>query len=720
MRTPLAHSARKNYPPQTYEAHVRGVCERAGKYAAEAECYSVKANGILSAIVRDSALLHDLGKLEERNQSVLREQSRRRRHLPVDHTDAGSAALQKMGSGCAAMLVYSHHQGLPDLSTEFVARGCSIFRNGNAEVRAETDAALPALLRQHEALFPRKPNKEVQAYDGDPAVFLRMALSCLADADHGDTAAAFGQTEKAMPELRPQERLAALDHYVSKFGETDERSSLRRELYQSCRSAEAHSGFSVCGSPVGSGKTTAVMAHLLEQACKRNARRIFVVLPYTSIIRQSVDIYRKALVLPGETPEDVVAELHSRADFEDIETRYLTALWRAPIVVTTAVAFFETLSSHNPAALRRLHELPGSLIFVDEAHSALPIRLLPLAWHWMNVLADEWSCYWVLASGSLVRYWELQPLSGLSMPQPEIAELVRPDLQRELSRYESSRITFRWREKPIGRKELPKWVQEAPGPRLLILNTVQSAAVIAADMAAEFGQTHVEHLSTALTPEDRGNTIDRIRRRLADPDDADWTLVATSCVEAGVDFSFRTGFREISSLLSLLQAAGRVNRHGRNTEAVMWSFSLQDDSMLPKNPALDVSAAVLRSYFQKRLPITPELSTRSMQDELVRDDSCMSAICDFAELEAAQQFRTLAQKFRVIDQKTVLAVPDDSMASAIAEGRASWQELQRHAVSVRKEKIVLWHLREIADGIYQWTLGYDSFLGYMHGVLLTE
>ncbi len=720
MRTPLAHSARKNYPPQTYEAHVRGVCERAGKYAAEAECYSVKANGILSTIVRDSALLHDLGKLEERNQSVLCEQSRRRRHLPVDHTDAGSAALQKMGSGCAAMLVYSHHQGLPDLSTEFAARGCSIFRNGNAEVRAETDAALPALLRQHEALFPRKPNKEVQAYDGDPAVFLRMALSCLADADHGDTAAAFGQTEKAMPELRPQERLAALDHYVSKFGETDERSSLRRELYQSCRSAEAHSGFSVCGSPVGSGKTTAVMAHLLEQACKRNARRIFVVLPYTSIIRQSVDIYRKALVLPGETPEDVVAELHSRADFEDIETRYLTALWRAPIVVTTAVAFFETLSSHNPAALRRLHELPGSLIFVDEAHSALPIRLLPLAWHWMNVLADEWSCYWVLASGSLVRYWELQPLSGLSMPQPEIAELVRPDLQRELSRYESSRITFRWREKPIGRKELPKWVQEAPGPRLLILNTVQSAAVIAADMAAEFGQTHVEHLSTALTPEDRGNTIDRIRRRLADPDDADWTLVATSCVEAGVDFSFRTGFREISSLLSLLQAAGRVNRHGRNTEAVMWSFSLQDDSMLPKNPALDVSAAVLRSYFQKRLPITPELSTRSMQDELVRDDSCMSAICDFAELEAAQQFRTLAQKFRVIDQKTVLAVPDDSMASAIAEGRASWQELQRHAVSVRKEKIVLWHLREIADGIYQWTLGYDSFLGYMHGVLLTE
>ena len=105
----------------------------------------------------------------------------------------------------------------------------------------------------------------------------------------------------------------------------------------------------MCDSPVGSGKTTAVMAHLLQQASQRNSHRIFVVLPYTSIIQQSVDIYRKALVLPEENPEEVVAELHSRADFQDFDTRYLTSSWRAPIIVTTAVAFFETLSSCQPS-----------------------------------------------------------------------------------------------------------------------------------------------------------------------------------------------------------------------------------------------------------------------------------------------------------------------------------------------------------------------------------
>ena len=55
----------------------------------------------------------------------------------------------------------------------------------------------------------------------------------------------------------------------------------------------------------------------------------------------------------------------------DVKSRYLTALWKAPIIVTTAVTFFETLASNSPSTLRRLHNLPGSGIFVDESHAAL-------------------------------------------------------------------------------------------------------------------------------------------------------------------------------------------------------------------------------------------------------------------------------------------------------------------------------------------------------------
>ena len=50
----------------------------------------------------------------------------------------------------------------------------------------------------------------------------------------------------------------------------------------------------------------------------------------------------------------------------------------------------------------------------------------------------------------------------------------------------------------------------------------------------------------------------------------DWTLVATSCVEAGVDFSFRTAFRESCGLLNLLQIAGRLSRSAEYAEAEVW------------------------------------------------------------------------------------------------------------------------------------------------------
>ncbi len=714
----LAHSAQNDCPVQTYVAHVRGVCERAAQYAAEAECYAVKTDGALSAIVQKSARLHDLGKLDDKNQIVLHDPDNRQQHLPINHVDAGSAALKKENCLFAALTVYSHHRGLPDLESE-LQREEAIFRDEHPEVCRHTDATLADLLQRHHRFFPLQSGEFEQPYGGSQNVFFRMALSCLADADHTDTALAYKQapSQEHLPQLRAMERLSALDRYVTKLVSSDERSLLRNEMYSTCRNAEINGGFSTCDSPVGSGKTSAVMAHLLQQATKRNARRIFVILPYTSIIQQSVDIYRKALVLLGENPEEVVAELHSRADFQDCNTRYLTSLWRAPIIVTTAVAFFETLSSNRPSALRRLHELPGSMIFVDEAHNALPMKLLPLAWNWMNVLAEEWNCYWVLASGSLVRYWKLDSFSEIEMAHPIVAELVNQDLRKKLMTYEHDRISFRWNEKSVSRNTLIKWVQKSPGPRLLILNTVQSAAVIASDLRDSFGRSCVEHLSTALTPEDRNRTICRIKQRLNDNSDTDWTLVATSCVEAGVDFSFRTGFREISSLLSLLQAAGRVNRHGENTDAEMWSFSLKDDSMLKQNKNIEGSAAILSSYFEKNVQITPELSTRSMNDEIIRDDSCIKTIKNLVEQEKAMQFQTIDREFKVIDSDTVSVVIDAQLADKISCGKGDWSVLQKKSVSVRRYKVKPWKLKEIASGVYHWTLPYDDFLGYMSGVL---
>lgn len=718
MTAYLAHSAKVDSPPQSYVSHVEGVCRRAEKYAEEAERYFLKGSGKLTDIVLRSAIWHDLGKLDDENQAVLRELTKGKRNLPWHHQDAGSAALKSSNSLYSAFLVYSHHTGLPDMEAEFT-RGDRIFRDESSAVRSHIDDKMAELLKRHKTIISADNREPEEPFEADQTIFSRIALSCLADADHTDTAAAYGQVPKneELLQLRPAERLEALNRYVSKLGGNDERSRLRSDMYTACRDAKVNSALTACDSPVGSGKTTAVMAHLLKQAIERKARRVFVILPYTNIIQQSVDVYRESLLLPGENPDEVVAELHSRADFQDKDTRYLTSLWRAPIIVTTAVAFFETLASNKPSALRRLHELPGSAVFVDEAHNALPLKLLPLAWRWMNVLAEEWNCYWVLASGSLVRYWQLESLEPVDMPHPCVSELVNIDLRKQMMRYEQHRVTFRWKSEAICRKELIEWVQSEPGPRLLILNTVQSAAVIADDFYSAYGRGCVEHLSTALTPDDRNDTIKRVKARLKDESDVNWTLVATSCVEAGVDFSFQSGFRELSSLLSLLQSSGRVNRNGIYQDAVMWSFSMQDDSMLKKNPALETAREVLKSYFSKGINITPELSTESMNDEIIRDDSCISTIMRLNELEDTMQFETVCDQFVVIESNTVSAVVDDDLVNMIARGKGDWQLLQKKSVSIRREKAQEWNLKEITKGVFQWTLRYDSFIGYMRGVL---
>ena len=133
------------------------------------------------------------------------------------------------------------------------------------------------------------------------------------------------------------------------------------------------------------------------------------------------------------------------------------------------------------------------------------------------------------------------------------------------------------------------------GPRLVILNTVQSAAVVARAMRDAGHDTL--HLSTALAPKDRAPILKRVEEKLKE-DVTDWTMVATSCVEAGVDLSFRTAFRERFSTASLIQVGGRVNRHGEKAEGIVFDFCIDEGDGITRHPGARYSAAVLKRQLE--------------------------------------------------------------------------------------------------------------------------
>ncbi len=714
-----AHSKKNDISEQEYSAHIRGVKSLAQGYVQDISGYAECDETLLSRITEKASTFHDLGKLNEENQDVLAGKNPAK-SLPRNHVDAGAAYFLKGKhfSAFSAAVIQAHHIGFPDLTAEIEKGDRGIFRDSS--IASDVDRELPELEAIHNNLIDSHFEYVEEEIKGDRSVFLRIILSCLVDADHTDTAIHYRKysAEMSPVQLRAAERLAQLDRHIAGLkqkGADDDRNALRSEMYLACRNAGIDVGITSCDSPVGSGKTTAVMAHLLAQAEKRGLRRIFVVLPFTNIIKQSVDIYRNTLVLPGEKAEEVVAELHHRADFESKETRHLTALWRAPIIVTTAVAFFETLASNSTATLRRLHELPGSAIFVDESHAALPAKLLPIAWKWINIYCAEWNCYWVLASGSLNRFWTISEIAG-SENSHSIPEIIADELRRRLAVYENNRISYHSDLSPKGTAELAEWISQFPGPRLVILNTVQSAAVLSDYFAEHFGRECVEHLSTALTANDRGNTLKRVKERLADKEDTDWTLIATSCIEAGVDLSFRNGFRELGSLVSLLQASGRVNREGLLDDAGMWTFCILEDGLLRLNPGLKESAAVLKGYLEENKAIMPDLSTQSLADEIVLY-GLSKKHGNLVTAEKLQRFPQVEQDFKVIDSNTRLVVVDPDLAKRLQYGKVDWQELQKVSVQIGKYKLDELRTPMIMDHIYRWNLEYDGFLGYMAGIV---
>lgn len=720
----LAHSARFGYPEQSYKEHISEVVRRAVQNAAGVALYSPHGDLLLST-VRAAAFYHDLGKLDDANQKVLR--WKKKTHLPINHCDAGAAYLLQMKAILPALCVLSHHRpGLPSIPDEnskvHKFRVHSPVGNREKSVQEITDENLADYIHSHNAEMGIALDYPDKAAPGQS--LLRFALSCLVDADHADTARHYGNSvDFETIHLVPEHRLARLDAYINSLptgNATSERNEIRQAFYHICRAIPESRGLYSCSMPVGTGKTTSVMANLLMAANRFNLRKIFVVLPFTNIIDQSVNIYRASLRLNNERPETVVAAHHHRAEYEDPNLMAASFLWDLPITVTTAVQFFETLASNWPASLRKLHNLAGSAIFIDEAHAALPSHLWPQAWRWLQDLVKNWGCHIVLGSGSLARFWELPEFSENNVIVPEIAG---EELYKKAIELESNRVIYPLLiDEPMGIDELCTWVTTLQGPRIVVMNTVQSAAALARKLSDVRGDSAVEHISTALTSEHRTSTLDRVKARLLDKDDKDWALIATSCAEAGLDFSFRTAAREICSLASLIQIAGRVNRQCEyGTDCEVWSFRIKEDGFLKTHPAFKTSAKVLEQFYDIQ-KVNPDSCTEAMKREVREKNNGMSKDDPIIIAEKAGKFPEVAELFKVIEEGEVFTVVIDPNLKDRIEAREkpSREDIQKHTVRIRINLIRALALPKIGgyeEIFYCYPEYYDEFIGYMKGIL---
>jgi len=433
-------------------------------------------------------MLHDMGKLDESIQRIFRGEDSGR--LPIDHIEAGVSVADEMKNELLGWLIRGHHApGLPNKKTEkyfikqlrqkfqltlspYSLRGGRYHRD---KLTADFDKHKSAIITTNERIEIYK-QRQIKSCGQWPELSLelpsssltpRLMLSNLVEADHS-SAACYSQGKPMTcfkpAETRWQQRLLALDSYIKKVVDSSsdpnsDRNQMRGEFYRCCFNGELFdSRLVACSAPVGLGKTTSVMAYLLRCAIKDDSSRIFVIAPFSNIIDQTVKVLRKAIVLDGEDAASVVVAHHHKADFSDKDMRQYAASWQAPIVVTTAVQFFETLASSNPSKLRKLHNVVGAAIFIDESHACLPAELLNISWYWIKQLADTWRCNLVFSSGSMVKFWNDKYLVSEEGIRT-LPDLLSESLKAKTQQAEGKRVIFDRIENALKRDDLVSQLQ---------------------------------------------------------------------------------------------------------------------------------------------------------------------------------------------------------------------------------------------------------------------
>lgn len=526
-----------------------------------------------------AGLLHDIGKYSEPFQQRVRG-----RHVRVDHSTAGAKWLlnkssysKHIGSSgpapylarLVAMAIAGHHGGLQNYGSQyedssFMKRVSKRedelpdWSNAWSEIKVpEERIALPYVF-QPELLQEHKKSL------GWKYSFLgRMLYSCLVDADSTDTRDFTNESDRRIMEERRQptmeELLMRLNAYLLPFekAEPTRINIQRKHIQDACRrqARERERGLFSLSVPTGGGKTLSSMLFALEHAVKHGLRRIIYVIPFTSIIEQNAKVFRKAL------GDDAILEHHSNFNMQEYEENHdpkearLAKLnaenWESPVVVTTSVQYFESLFSNARSKCRKLHNIAGSVIVVDEAQS-LPRGYVMPCLHALQELVSHYNCSVVLCTATQPS-WE-----RLGFPAHEIMDSPTPlQLMDTLKRVEVRSYG------DLGDEVLDETVADWIGASeqvLCIVNTRKHARLLYDRLKSHYME-ELYHLSGRMCAAHRMEILDQIRDRLSNKQPC--RVISTQLIEAGVDIDFPKVFRAMAGLDSIAQAAGRCNREGK-------------------------------------------------------------------------------------------------------------------------------------------------------------
>ena len=710
--------------PHPLNAHLLGTAERAAKFAA---AFGSESWG------KTVGLAHDAGKSTEQWQRYLIRKSgygEADAHLEgkprtVDHSGPGAKLVEEIFGKCIGRVlgycIAGHHAGLPDwYPDEAGGQSALSFRLS----KATSIDILQKLKAEISNVKPAYPPWKFDNSSLDLSLWIRMLFSCLVDADFLDTEAYMGEekAEKRGGYLPINELLLRFNNYmVDKVATANKTpvNEIRNSILADCRKAAKNSpGIFSLTVPTGGGKTLSSLAFALEHAAKHKLDRVIYVIPYTSIIEQNADVFRKAV------GDDQVVEHHASLDEDDStpKSRLAAENWDAPVIVTTSVQFFESLFAAKSSRCRKLHNIANSVVVLDEAQ-LIPVDYLEPIIQTIELLNRRYRTSIVISTATQPAF-EMQPTfkEFKGLPVGSVSEIIAdvPKLYRELKRV-NIETPCDW-QKPLPWEDLAKaLIQES---RVLCVVSDRKSCRDLYRLMPE----GTYHLSALMCGQHRSDTIAEIKEELAG--NGSVRVISTQLVEAGVDLDFPVVYRGLAGLDSIAQAAGRCNREGKLAmgrtivfippkkapPGILRKAAQTTETMLKTGLADPLDHTNFVKFFGDLYWKANSLDTKGILKLLKPDQD-----------ECGIQFRTAAEQFRIIDdtkQRTVL-VPYCEGATLIAllkkMGPERWilRKLQRFSVNVYTNDFAAMlgkqMVSEISPGIFALTspLAYDAKTGLL-------
>ena len=559
----IAHSENSSGVKQTMREHSAGV----GKFMREFALTESFAD-----LYEFCGHIHDIGKYSFDFQRHISGENNM-----VRHSIYGAILAMNQSMLDVALPVYGHHSGLPnrpemllDIKIE-QSTPKAIYNEIIKSWKQDADNQVKIPSDETFRAIPDVLQKEL---------FVRMLFSSLVDADSLDTEKHFCEDKynaRAHQSLNADFLLSQLQQkrFVPFMNDLDNCNRPINKLRNSVREyaeskADLPQGFFSLTLPTGMGKTLCSINWALHHAlCHKNIKRIIIVLPFISIIDQTAEELKAIF---NDEGSDFVLENHSNVIYidenntdESTPRQLATENWDYPIIITTAVQFFESLFSNKRSACRKVHNIQDSIIIFDEIQT-LPLNITEPSLIMLDNLQQLCRCSVLFCTATQPDFKTRKGFSGVSHIEPLVED---PQYVFDATR----RVTYQPLNSydPMAISELADIVINNGKSALIVFNTKKKARMFYDELNGIDGYKTV-HLSTTMCPVHRKEAIRTIRQSLSDKERI--IVSSTQLIEAGVDMDFPTVYRELAPLESIIQSAGRCNREGKNGIGNVYLFSL--------------------------------------------------------------------------------------------------------------------------------------------------